>query len=183
MQRGCRRHHTTANLKTAVWSPFGTRPECGTRGISHPRNRRVPKGAPPTIRCAAGVPGGRWGSVVYGWRAPLAHPSSCLLLGFASLINSLTSGKNGRGGAHEAGILDAASRIKTGPGPAWAYENCAAGRESQNAHPVLCLFEALFALNKCSNFRQKSRGETCLLPHDRQISMSKLRVCCRPVVL
>eukprot|EP00964_Phaeocystis_antarctica_P134836 scaffold99124_cov62-Phaeocystis_antarctica.AAC.1 len=23
-----------------------------------------------TIRCAAGVPGGRWGSVVYGWRAP-----------------------------------------------------------------------------------------------------------------
>ena len=46
MQRGCRRHHTTANLKTAVWSPFGTRPECGTRGISHPRNGQVPAGAP-----------------------------------------------------------------------------------------------------------------------------------------
>ena len=49
----------------------GTRPECGTRGISHPRIGRVPEGAPPTIRCAAGVPGGRCGSVVYGWRA---HP-------------------------------------------------------------------------------------------------------------
>ena len=64
------------------------------RGISHPRNGRVPEGAPPTIRCAAGVPGGRWGSVVYGWRAP-RPPRVVFVLGFASVINSLTSGKNG----------------------------------------------------------------------------------------
>ena len=32
--------------KTAVWSPCGTRPEYGTRGISHPRNGQVPAGAP-----------------------------------------------------------------------------------------------------------------------------------------
>eukprot|EP00964_Phaeocystis_antarctica_P016209 scaffold8956_cov31-Phaeocystis_antarctica.AAC.5 len=60
----------TGGKGTAVRSPYGTRPECGTRGISHPRNARVPAGAPPTIRSAAGVPGGRWGSVAYGWRAP-----------------------------------------------------------------------------------------------------------------
>ena len=93
MQRGCRRHHTTANLKTAVWSPFGTRPECGTRGISHPRNGRVPEGAPPTIRCAAGVPGGRWGSVVYGWRGP---PTPCLFVAFAFLINSMHNARDCR---------------------------------------------------------------------------------------
>ena len=32
--------------KTAVWSPYGTRPEYGTRGVSHPRNGQVPAGAP-----------------------------------------------------------------------------------------------------------------------------------------
>ena len=54
----------------------------------------MPEGAPPTIRCAAGVPGGRWGSVVYGWRAPRPRPPRVVfVLGFASLINSLTSGK------------------------------------------------------------------------------------------
>eukprot|EP00964_Phaeocystis_antarctica_P069691 scaffold42368_cov56-Phaeocystis_antarctica.AAC.2 len=79
--------------RAAVWSPYGTRPECGTRGISHPRNGRVPEGAPPTIRCAAGVPGGRWGSVVYGWRAPARPPRVVFVLGVASLKNSLTSGK------------------------------------------------------------------------------------------
>ena len=78
--------------RAAVWSPYGTRPECGTRGISHPRNARVPEGAPPTIRCAAGVPGGRWDSVVYGWRTP-RPPRVVFVLGFASLIHSLTSGK------------------------------------------------------------------------------------------
>eukprot|EP00964_Phaeocystis_antarctica_P026428 scaffold14885_cov65-Phaeocystis_antarctica.AAC.18 len=67
--------------------------QCGTRGISHPRNGRVPEGASPTIRCAAGVPGGRWGSVVYGWRAP-RPPRVVFVIGFASPINSLTSGKN-----------------------------------------------------------------------------------------
>eukprot|EP00964_Phaeocystis_antarctica_P006954 scaffold3756_cov60-Phaeocystis_antarctica.AAC.4 len=29
-----------------VWSPCGTRPEYGTRGISHPRNVQVPAGSP-----------------------------------------------------------------------------------------------------------------------------------------
>ena len=36
--------------RTAGWSPYGTGPEYGTRGISHPRSGRVPAGAPPTIR-------------------------------------------------------------------------------------------------------------------------------------
>eukprot|EP00964_Phaeocystis_antarctica_P116192 scaffold80161_cov45-Phaeocystis_antarctica.AAC.1 len=31
--------------------------------------KALPAGAPPTIRSAAGGPGGRWGSVVLGWRA------------------------------------------------------------------------------------------------------------------
>eukprot|EP00964_Phaeocystis_antarctica_P129149 scaffold93016_cov66-Phaeocystis_antarctica.AAC.1 len=65
--------------------PHGTRSEYGPRGISHPRNGRVPAGAPPTIRCAAGVPGGRWGSVVYGWRAP-RPPRVVFVIGFASLL-------------------------------------------------------------------------------------------------
>ena len=96
MQRGCRRHHTTANLKTAAWSPFGTRPECGTRGISHPRNGRVPEGAPPTIRCAAGVPGGRWGSAVYGWRAP-RPPRVVFVLGalFSNKLSHFTGKTRG----------------------------------------------------------------------------------------
>ena len=89
--------HVTLGLRgrvgrAAVWSPYGTRPVCGTRGISHPRNGRVPEPPPPTIRCAAGVPGGRWGSVVYGWRAP-RPPRVVFVLGVACLINSLTSGK------------------------------------------------------------------------------------------
>ena len=44
------------------------------------------------IRSAAGGPGGRWGSVVLGWRA-LCPPRVVFVLGFVSLINSLTSGK------------------------------------------------------------------------------------------
>ena len=72
--RGTRTSSHTSPLRgrvgrAAVRSPYGTRPECGTRGISHPRNARVPEGAPPTIRCAAGVPVGRWGRVAYAWRA------------------------------------------------------------------------------------------------------------------
>ena len=59
---------------------------------SHPRSGRVPAGAPPTIRSAAGGPGGRWGSVVLGWRA-LRPPRVVFVLGFVSLINFLTSGK------------------------------------------------------------------------------------------
>eukprot|EP00964_Phaeocystis_antarctica_P047985 scaffold27786_cov69-Phaeocystis_antarctica.AAC.2 len=63
--------HNTATRWTTQWPGLdeGTRPEYGTRGISHPRSGRVPAGAPPTIRSAAGGPGGRWGSVVLGWRA------------------------------------------------------------------------------------------------------------------
>ena len=37
----------------------------------------APAGVPPTNRPLRSGPGGRWGSVVFGWRA-LAHPVSCL---------------------------------------------------------------------------------------------------------
>ena len=53
-------------------------------------------GRPPNNTTAAGVPGGRWGSVVFGWRALRRHPVSVVpvfVLGFVSLIHSLTSGK------------------------------------------------------------------------------------------
>ena len=58
------------------------------------------------LRSAAGGPGGRWGSVVLGWRA-LRPPRVVFVLGFVSLINSLTLGKKavvikivGRSGIH-----------------------------------------------------------------------------------
>ena len=57
----------------AVWSPYGTRPECGTRGISHPRNARVPEGAPPQqsdALLAFRADGGVVWSTDGGWHAP-----------------------------------------------------------------------------------------------------------------
>ena len=41
---------TGAGGKGSRQVPCGTRPEYGTRGISHPRSGRVPAGAPPTRR-------------------------------------------------------------------------------------------------------------------------------------
>ena len=48
---------------------------------------------PPNKTTAAGVPGRRWGSVVFGWRAP-RPPRVVFVLRFASLIHSLISGKS-----------------------------------------------------------------------------------------
>ena len=58
-----------------------TRPEYGTRGISHPPKRAGACGRPPIKPTAASVPGGRWGSVVFGWRAP-RPPRVVIVLGF-----------------------------------------------------------------------------------------------------
>ena len=46
--------------------------ECETRGISHPRTETDGhlRARPPNKPVAASGPGGRWGSVVFGWRAP-----------------------------------------------------------------------------------------------------------------
>ena len=61
----------------AVWSPYGTRPEYGTRGISHPRNGRAPAGVPPTNRSLLALR--EDGGVVRSSDgAPFAHPVSCL---------------------------------------------------------------------------------------------------------
>ena len=57
-------------------SPYGTRPEYGTRGVSHPRNGRAPAGVPPTNLSLLAL---REGSVVFGWRALRPPPVSCLL--------------------------------------------------------------------------------------------------------
>ena len=46
----------------------------------------MPAGTPPTIRSAASGPGGRWGSVVLGWRA-LRPPRVVFVKVVASLIN------------------------------------------------------------------------------------------------
>jgi hypothetical protein len=63
---------------TAVCSQYGTRPEYGTRGVSHPRNGRAPAGAPPTSRPPLAVR--EDGGVVWSSDgAPFAHPVSCLL--------------------------------------------------------------------------------------------------------
>ena len=54
----------------------------------------------PSKPIAAGAPGGRWGSVVFGWRALRPTYRVCSRLSFVSVINSLTthrSGKNSQG--------------------------------------------------------------------------------------
>ena len=90
---------TKTTPRVARFGPFktkgghlGTRPEYGPRGLATP-GRAGACGRPPTIRSAAGGPGGRWGSVVLGWRA-LRPPRVVFVIGVASLINSLTSGKD-----------------------------------------------------------------------------------------
>ena len=58
-----------------------------------PPKRAGACGCPPNKPAAASGPGGRWGSVVFGWRALRPYPVSCLLLAVCLVINSLTSGK------------------------------------------------------------------------------------------
>ena len=71
--------------QTRVWDP-GDHPP--------PKSGRAPAGVPPTNRSLLALrpPGGRWGSAVFGWRA-LHPPGVVFVLGFVSLINSLTWGK------------------------------------------------------------------------------------------
>ena len=66
--------------------------EYGSRGISHPPETggRLRASPQQTGRCyskSSSGPGGRWGSMVFGWRAP--RPPRVVFV----LINSLTSGK------------------------------------------------------------------------------------------
>jgi hypothetical protein len=69
---------TGAGSRDSRLLQYGTRPEYGTRGISHPRNGRAPAGAPPTSRPPLAVR--EDGGVVWSSDgAPFAHPVSCLL--------------------------------------------------------------------------------------------------------
>ena len=58
-------------------------------------------------RSASG-PGGRWGSVIFGWRTA-RPPRVVFVLGFVSLIHSLTSRKNERH-TRDAEIITALER-------------------------------------------------------------------------
>eukprot|EP00964_Phaeocystis_antarctica_P037879 scaffold21663_cov85-Phaeocystis_antarctica.AAC.1 len=66
----------------------------GPGGLATPGAGGCLRAPPPNPydRSAAGGPGGRWGSVVLGWRA-LRPPRVVFVLGFVYLIHSLTSGK------------------------------------------------------------------------------------------
>ena len=56
-----------------------------SKRMSHPQNGRAPPcGRPRNKPIAASAPGGRWGSVVFGWRA-LRPPRVVFVLGFVSL--------------------------------------------------------------------------------------------------
>eukprot|EP00964_Phaeocystis_antarctica_P059136 scaffold35109_cov69-Phaeocystis_antarctica.AAC.1 len=120
-----------------------------------PPERAGARGRPPTIRSAASGPGGRWGSVVLGWRA-LRPPRVVFVIGVASLINSLTSGKTRVSFGYTWGVPAPKSQSKKS---VYTRAGCRQPEPSPE-RPRVCELRAGLYTGQCNTDRQTRRQRT-----------------------